>query len=85
MLAASVGLVWQGVGLGPGRVVLGALAGGGVLVSSRYPGLRGGYWVVYAGGFGNPQEHIYLTMNLSERRQGIPEKKGNGRTQTTSP
>jgi zinc transporter, ZIP family len=28
MSAASVGLVWQGVGLGPGRVVLGALAGG---------------------------------------------------------
>jgi zinc transporter, ZIP family len=28
MLAASVGLVWQGVGLGPFRVVLGAVAGG---------------------------------------------------------
>ncbi|HKI92207.1 MAG TPA: ZIP family metal transporter [Gaiellaceae bacterium] len=27
MLAASVGLVWQGVGLGPWRVVFGALAG----------------------------------------------------------
>ncbi len=28
MLAASVGLVWQGVDLGPARVVLGAVAGG---------------------------------------------------------
>ena len=28
MCAASVGLIWQGVDLGPGRVVLGALAGG---------------------------------------------------------
>ncbi len=31
-------------------------------------------------GFGNPQEHIYLTMNLSNRRQIATEKKGNGRT-----
>jgi ribosomal protein S18 acetylase RimI-like enzyme len=30
-------------------------------------------------GFGNPQEHIYLTMNLSDRRQVSLEKKGNGR------
>jgi len=30
-------------------------------------------------GFGNPQEHIYLTMNLSDRRQISMEKKGNGR------
>ncbi len=27
-------------------------------------------------GFGNPQEHIYLTMNLSGRQPGTPEKKG---------
>ncbi len=31
-------------------------------------------------GFGNPQEHIYLTMNLSDRRQISMEKKANGRT-----
>ena len=31
-------------------------------------------------GFGNPQEHIYLTMNLSDRRPPSNEKKGNGRT-----
>ena len=30
-------------------------------------------------GFGNPQEHIYLTMNLKDRRQISMEKKGNGR------
>jgi zinc transporter ZupT len=35
MLAASVGLVWQGAGLGPGRVVLGALAGGLFIVAFR--------------------------------------------------
>lgn len=29
-------------------------------------------------GFGNPQEHIYLTMNLSSRQQVPMEKKGNG-------
>ncbi len=31
-------------------------------------------------GFGNPQEHIYLTMNLSDRRQTLSEKRGNGRS-----
>jgi ribosomal protein S18 acetylase RimI-like enzyme len=29
-------------------------------------------------GFTNPQEHIYLTMNLSGRQQSSPDKKGNG-------
>ena len=29
-------------------------------------------------GFGNPQEHIYLTMNLSGRQQGATDKKNNG-------
>lgn len=29
-------------------------------------------------GFGNPQEHIYLSMNLSGRQAVNPEKKGNG-------
>jgi ribosomal protein S18 acetylase RimI-like enzyme len=29
-------------------------------------------------GFTNPQEHIYMTMNLSGRQQASPEKKGNG-------
>lgn len=35
MLAASVGLVWQGVGLGLGRVVLGVLAGGVFIYAFR--------------------------------------------------
>jgi ribosomal protein S18 acetylase RimI-like enzyme len=29
-------------------------------------------------GFGNPQEHIYLSMNLSARQAVVPEKKGGG-------
>jgi ribosomal protein S18 acetylase RimI-like enzyme len=29
-------------------------------------------------GFGNPEEHIYLTMNLSSRQQVALEKKANG-------
>ena len=29
-------------------------------------------------GFGSPQEHIYLTMNLSARQQAMGDKKGNG-------
>ena len=35
MLAASVGLVWQGVRLGPGRVALGAVGGGLFIVGFR--------------------------------------------------
>jgi ZIP family zinc transporter len=35
MLAASIGLVWQGVGLGPWRVVLGAVAGGLFILGFR--------------------------------------------------
>ncbi len=31
-------------------------------------------------GFGNPQEHIYLTMNLSGRQPVSHDKKGNGQT-----
>jgi ZIP family zinc transporter len=35
MLAASVGLVWQGIDLGPVRVVLGVLAGGSFIFAFR--------------------------------------------------
>jgi hypothetical protein len=31
-------------------------------------------------GFGNPQQHIYLSLNLSDLRRQIKEKKENGRT-----
>jgi ribosomal protein S18 acetylase RimI-like enzyme len=31
-------------------------------------------------GFGNPQQHIYLSLNLSDRRRQMKEKKENGRT-----
>jgi len=30
-------------------------------------------------GFGNPQQHIYLSLNLSDLRRQIKEKKENGR------
>lgn len=30
-------------------------------------------------GFGNPQQHIYLSLNISDLRRQIKEKKGNGR------
>ena len=31
-------------------------------------------------GFGNPQQHIYLSMNLSARQAAAPDKKSNGRS-----
>jgi ribosomal protein S18 acetylase RimI-like enzyme len=31
-------------------------------------------------GFGSPQQHIYLSLNLSDRRRQMKEKKENGRT-----
>ena len=33
-------------------------------------------------GFGNPQQHIYLTMNLSGRLPASQDKKGNGHVKT---
>jgi len=36
-------------------------------------------------GFGQPQQHIYLTLNLSGRHKQLREKKENGRTQPRRP
>lgn len=36
-------------------------------------------------GFGNPQEHIYLTLNLSGQQRPAVEKKKNGRSKRTVP
>jgi hypothetical protein len=33
-------------------------------------------------GFGHPQQHIYMTLNLSDQQRQLKEKKGNGRFQT---
>jgi ribosomal protein S18 acetylase RimI-like enzyme len=33
-------------------------------------------------GFGHPQQHIYMTLNLSDQQRQLKAKKGNGRTQT---
>ena len=32
-------------------------------------------------GFGQPQQHIYMTLNLSDQQRQLKEKKGNGRSQ----
>ncbi len=32
-------------------------------------------------GFGQPQQHIYLTLNLSDQQRQLKEKKGDGRSQ----
>jgi ribosomal protein S18 acetylase RimI-like enzyme len=32
-------------------------------------------------GFGHPQQHIYMTLNLSDQQRQLKEKKENGRTQ----
>jgi ribosomal protein S18 acetylase RimI-like enzyme len=32
-------------------------------------------------GFGNPEEHIYLTLNLAAHRRQIAEKKNNGKAE----
>ena len=33
-------------------------------------------------GFGQPQQHIYLTLNISDQQRQLKEKKGNGRSQS---
>ena len=33
-------------------------------------------------GFGHPQQHIYMTLNISEQQRQLKEKKGNGRSQS---
>lgn len=33
-------------------------------------------------GFGQPQQHIYLTLNISEQQRRLKEKKGNGRSRS---
>ena len=32
-------------------------------------------------GFGHPQQHIYMTLNLSDQQRQLKEKKGDGRSQ----
>jgi ribosomal protein S18 acetylase RimI-like enzyme len=36
-------------------------------------------------GFGHPQQHIYLTLNLTGQKRQVREKKDNGRTQARRP
>jgi hypothetical protein len=35
-------------------------------------------------GFGNPQEHIYLSLNLATQQRQFKERKSNGRSHSKS-